>query len=584
MKFLCGSCRTKYQISDEKVRGKILTIRCKKCGSKILVRESLARDAGGGTAVAPVAEEEKVGEVQRSGKFARVGGSAALASAYDVAMDRGSAEADDMPTSIAPVPANLEIAGVEWYVAIDGVQHGPYAFAELVAKLQNREVIGRHYVWHDGMDNWQRVRDVADLADYISAPKKKPPPPPPVSIEAPVPRSDPDNVVDMASARAARGQLGATPIDDDVADDDQTAVEQAGVLGPVEEEGTKTDRAEQLDVVLNEALGIEGEGQTTRAEPEAAERASQAVASAKIAGDDHTPSIEDLLAFEAKEDDIFANVPRAEDEPDVVRESTRFFVAAAGVNEKRKRNRVGFLIGGVAVLLIAAFVGAWANGIIQISIPGIGNPFARADAGDEDSDEYVDDEDDGNYAHLLEGKKPKKRVVKKKKSTATKKKTTEGGYIDDGAVAGLDRGMRGAGDAEGIAIDDPLRTGGGAGVAGVKDAELPGSGIEDVAPPDRAGALTESDINRVIAARKGAVSTCFEVSLRAQENLGGKIEFEVTVESSGKVSKVDVATTAFSGSRLGSCIAKKIKGWRFPTFEGPAQQIVVPFILQRQSY
>ena len=27
MKFLCGSCRTKYQISDTKVRGKVLTIR-----------------------------------------------------------------------------------------------------------------------------------------------------------------------------------------------------------------------------------------------------------------------------------------------------------------------------------------------------------------------------------------------------------------------------------------------------------------------------------------------------------------------------------------------------------------------------
>lgn len=589
MKFLCGSCRTKYQISDEKVRGKILTIRCKKCGSKILVRESLARDAGGGTAVAPVAEEEKVGEVQRSGKVARVGGSAALASAYDVAMDRGSAEADDMPTSIAPVPANLEIAGVEWYVAVDGVQHGPYAFGELVAKLKNREIIGRHYVWHDGMDNWSRVRDVADLAEYTSAPKKKPPPPPPVSIETQAPRSDTNNVVDIASKRAerARGQLGATPIDEDVSDDDQTAVEQAGVLSSMGEQNTKTDRAEQLDDVLNEALGIAGEGKTTRAEPEAAEKANQAVKSAKVAGAgaEHTPSIEDLLAFEAKEDDIFANVPRAEDEPDVVRESTRFFVAAAGVNEKRKRNRMGFLMGAVAVLLIGAFFGAWATGVIQISIPGIGNPFASASNDDGDDEAYVGDDDDESYAHLLEGD-AKAKAAAKKKRPVTKKKTTASGpdYIDDEGSDALGGGGRRGDELEGVQIDDPLRTGGGANGIGVKDAELPESGIDDVPAPDRAGALTESDINRVIAARRGAVSTCFEVSLRAQENLGGKIEFELTVEPSGKVSRVNVATTAFSGSRLGSCIAKKIKGWRFPTFEGPAQQIVVPFILQKQSY
>lgn len=572
MKFLCGSCRTKYQISNEKVRGKILTIRCKKCGAKILVRESLARDVGGGTAVAPVAEEEKVAEVQKSSKVARVGGSAALASAYDVAMDQGSAEADDMPTSIAPVPANLDIAGVEWYVAIDGAQHGPYAFAELVRKLRAQEIVGRHYVWHDGMDNWQRVRDVEDLAEYLSAPRKKPPPPPPVSVESKAPRGD-DNVVDMASRRAerARGQLGATPIEEDVADDDQTAVESAGPLAA-------SDRAEQLDDVLNEALGIEGEGATTRAEAE------RAVASASVAGAEHTPSIDDLLAFEAKEDDIFANVPRADDEPDVLRESTRFFVAAAGVNEKRKRNRVGFLIGAAVILVIGSFVGAWAAGVISIQLPGIGDPFARAEVDDEDEYEYVDESDDPEkYAHLLEGEKTKKRVRRVRRRTAPKR-SAPSGYVTDEGSTNTAGGTRGAGTAQGIDIGDPLKTGGAAGTIGVRDAELPRSGIDDVVPPDRGGELTEDDINRVIAARKGAVSTCFEASLRAQEDLGGKIEFEVTVEPTGKVSRVGVATTAFSGSRLGNCIAKKIKTWRFPTFVGQPQQIVVPFILQRQNY
>src|SRR5262245_26274567 len=117
MKFLCGGCRTKYQISDEKIRGKILTIRCKKCGAKILVRESLAREAGG-TAVAPIAEEEKTAAITQEARSVvggpQVGGSA-LQSAFDVAM-HGTDEADDMPTTIAPTPGNLEAAGVEWYV------------------------------------------------------------------------------------------------------------------------------------------------------------------------------------------------------------------------------------------------------------------------------------------------------------------------------------------------------------------------------------------------------------------------------------------------------------------------------------
>ena len=119
MKFLCGSCRTKYQISDDKVRGKILTIRCKKCGAKVVVKESLARQSN--LVIAPLAEEEARAEV--SAPKIALGGSAAsvssasLSSAFDVAMGGGL---DDMPTSIAPTPHNEAHAGVEWYVAIDG--------------------------------------------------------------------------------------------------------------------------------------------------------------------------------------------------------------------------------------------------------------------------------------------------------------------------------------------------------------------------------------------------------------------------------------------------------------------------------
>jgi predicted Zn finger-like uncharacterized protein len=43
MKFVCDKCRTKYTIADEKVRGKVLKIRCKNCGNIIEVREPTVR-------------------------------------------------------------------------------------------------------------------------------------------------------------------------------------------------------------------------------------------------------------------------------------------------------------------------------------------------------------------------------------------------------------------------------------------------------------------------------------------------------------------------------------------------------------
>src|SRR5204862_8159333 len=43
MKFVCERCHTKYSIADDKVRGKVLKVRCKTCQNVITVREAGAR-------------------------------------------------------------------------------------------------------------------------------------------------------------------------------------------------------------------------------------------------------------------------------------------------------------------------------------------------------------------------------------------------------------------------------------------------------------------------------------------------------------------------------------------------------------
>jgi predicted Zn finger-like uncharacterized protein len=568
MKFLCGSCRTKYQISDEKVRGKILTIRCKKCGAKILVRESLSKNAGGGTAVAPVAEEEQPKAAEISGKqksvsvAAKAGGSAALASAFEVAMGGGPAEADDMPTSIAPVPANLEHAGVEWYVAIDGEQFGPYAFAEIVRRISSKEVVGRHYCWHDGMDNWLRIRDVKDLAPYLPQDKKKPPPPPPpVSGEHKHSILGEDEtvaggaeIVDLSLRRAERDRH--KPLKADKPEDDT----KPGT-------GAKADeRAEQLDSVLNEALGIEGEGRTTR---EAPERAIAVSGTARTKEGHAEPSIDDLLAFEEK-DDLFANVPRATD-ADLVRESTRFFVAAAGMNARKSKHKVAMVLGGIMAMSFVGFVGAWAAGIVRIELPGIGNPFAGPNGKSlfATSDEEVEEEDPEAIGRLLS--EEEKRAARKKKRRRVKGSS---GYIEDGTS-----GPSGTRGGEEGSLDVDLGTDG-LGVGKLPEAKLPESGIDDV-QVDQGESLSADVIKKVVDSRKRSVLICYQQSLKGQEDLRGKLEIRVTVAPSGEVKSATVETSAFKGSKLGRCIASKIQDWRFPSFSGEAQQVLVPFVLEK---
>jgi len=50
MKFSCDKCSARYTISDEKVRGKLLKIRCKSCGNVIEVRDPAAGGHGAGPA------------------------------------------------------------------------------------------------------------------------------------------------------------------------------------------------------------------------------------------------------------------------------------------------------------------------------------------------------------------------------------------------------------------------------------------------------------------------------------------------------------------------------------------------------
>lgn len=552
MKFLCGSCRTKYQISDEKVRGKILTIRCKKCGAKILVRESLGRDTEGGAALAPVAEAA-------AAPAARTGGSAALAAAYEAGMDQApTSEADDMPTSIAPVPADAGLAGYEWYVAIDGQQHGPFAYAELVTKVQRQGVVGRHYVWHDGMADWTRVRDLPDLARYLDAAPKSSPPPPPPSEAA-------DNVVDFKAPEAA----ATIP--------EQRALHIAEPEIPLADEPEDQTQPAAATADLAEGLSApEFEAGAAVATPES----GAAIASGTVP--------EGALDVSLDDEDIFANVPRASQSELVQRESTKFFVAAAGVKNEKKKNRVGIIMGLVAASLFLVFMGLWASGIISISLPGLGNPFK----GPSETTAVVQNTDGvgaGDFSFLGDevkvgaagGKSALKAKVKRRRIPSvggSRGVPSPGEYIDDGPE---ERGTRRLAEGQALEPDETVEIGkgGSLGKGEVEITPLPQADLT-VPPPEGLDALTPSIIQNVVASKKASVRLCYERSLKAQENLKGKLKVGLRVLPSGKVQNTEILSPEFKGSVVGNCIRKTIRNWKFPAFDGGTQEIELPFVFQ----
>ena len=129
MKIVCDNCATKYSIADEKVRGKVFKIRCKKCSHIIVVKGT----EGGAV------------EVGSSG-----GDTAAEA----------AAEAQAEPG----VPS-----GDGWHVVINGEQVGPLQPAEIRAKFHAGDIDAETYAWREGYGDWQRLASIDEFRDLAPA-------------------------------------------------------------------------------------------------------------------------------------------------------------------------------------------------------------------------------------------------------------------------------------------------------------------------------------------------------------------------------------------------------------------------------
>ena len=92
--------------------------------------------------------------------------------------------------------------------------------------------------------------------------------------------------------------------------------------------------------------------------------------------------------------------------------------------------------------------------------------------------------------------------------------------------------------------------------------------------------LSQESIYKIIKEKNAAMSMCMNEALKRGEQLKGKMEIELTVQASGRVSQVGIITKKFRTTHMASCVSKRIKQWRFPRFRGEPVTVVYPYILQ----
>jgi predicted Zn finger-like uncharacterized protein len=155
MKISCQMCEAKYTIADEKISGKIVKIKCKKCGSTIVVNGNEAgQSAGSGADPNLVAQHE------------------------------GDDDGETRVANSEPVPP----AGAdEWTVNVSDEDQRTMTSAQLVMERRRGTITDDTFVWKDGMADWLPISSVPEIVQLLAAPTQSSPPRPKSNFPQPAP-------------------------------------------------------------------------------------------------------------------------------------------------------------------------------------------------------------------------------------------------------------------------------------------------------------------------------------------------------------------------------------------------------------
>ena len=208
MQFSCESCKTQLQIADEKLRGKRLIVRCKKCGAKIALADPaflrLPPRVDPPAAKAPAAKTADTDLEATRAMESDVLEKALQALKQDDVAANGSPPTERFAAPPVAPPVDPAI----WFAMLQGKQTGPLTREEVEEHADEGAVGPRTYLWREGMDAWQRAKDIPELAELF--PQLPPPAPRPGPQAAePKPEPAPAATAEPSSKESAARETGA---------------------------------------------------------------------------------------------------------------------------------------------------------------------------------------------------------------------------------------------------------------------------------------------------------------------------------------------------------------------------------------
>jgi predicted Zn finger-like uncharacterized protein len=195
MRVTCEACGAKYNLPDDKVRGRKAKVRCKRCSASIVVD---------GTSVVP----GQVDELQASETEQEQPPAAPQAQAPDTTGFEDEEATTVMQSPLSAMRNEKPEPSNEWSVNVTDDEQRQMTTEQIVAGWASGEIREDTFVWREGMDDWAAVLEVEELAAELRAV-----PPPVADPESPL-GSAPQVAAPLGSSPLGSSPLGSSPSHD----------------------------------------------------------------------------------------------------------------------------------------------------------------------------------------------------------------------------------------------------------------------------------------------------------------------------------------------------------------------------------
>ena len=524
MKFLCDNCKAKYQIPDEKIRGRTLKMKCRKCEHPIVIRGPRTEEPARASASKPAPSRSRGASVPRRAPYSapRPSGrstapASSAASALGAEFRRGG--------SLAPEAAPQRPT-VEWYVAINDVPVGPVKRDELARKIGTGAVHGKSLCWREGFDDWRPLGEVAELSSLLAQRRIPTPPPRPAPDVRPPPRPPPriaparetSNVVPIG------GRMGAAAADTFDSEDEKTVMTEApaAIIEQLRRESLSPSSPDLSPLPIGDPTGASAPSPSVI--PAASSTPSMRPSAAPMS---MTPSLSDA--------------------------------APVDLGYSRRRGvHPAFWLAGIGVAAFSGVVGlAFVSKFLEDKPAEVAsNEVMEEEAVDPDLEFDVDEPDPNDVdtdEMAEEGEEPTGESGDDESAGSTTRTTTRRTTMTPTTTASTMELT-----AQQRALLDRY---GGTGVADPNISALSMSTTTTSNRPQLDGAAVRRVVNA--ATNKRALQRCYETAIRgAADPPRLRIEISVSVGASGTVTRVSAVGEDFNGLR--ACLERTVRRWRFP--------------------